>query len=303
MPDFEAWTPADWSALAGVVTALVAVAAALFAFMQVRQARLLREEQAQPIVVVDFESAPVWHNAIELVIQNIGKTIATNVHVTFDPPLKSTQRHEGYDLAQSTLLTKGIPTMPPGKRVTAMFDLSHERKDSGLPMAYVAKVDFADAHGRAQQSLTYVLDLEFMYGLMRFTEYGVHDAAKALREMRDAMNKWTAHFDGLRVYIVDEDWRQFDEQWQWERGGEPPTMANPTPAGRPSPSRFDRHREPLWKSMVWRVRLGFAKNRRRRELKAEMAARPDLAPMIQQQLERLDEGRSWVGRLLSRRFG
>ncbi len=292
MPDFPAWTPEDWSALSAGVTAIVAVVAALFAFLQVRQARLLREEQAQPFVVVDFESSAVWQNAIELVIENIGKTVARDVRVTFDPPLESTEQHEGYDLSKSVLLAEGIPTMPPGKRVAALFDLSHKRYDSGLPMSYVATVNFSDARGKRQDALTYVLDLNFRYGLMRFTEYGLHDGVKAIREIRDTMKKWTAvHPRGLRVYTVDDDARRFDERWQMEHGGHPPTLANPTPAGRRSPSRFDRYKEPLWKRAVWGLRLAARRRKRREELRAEMWARPDLAPMLQRELELLESFR------------
>lgn len=287
MPDFGAWGPADWSALSAAVTAAVAVVAAAFAFLQVRHARLLREEQAQPFVVVDFESSPVWRNAIELVIENIGKTVATNVRVSFDPPLQSTQQAEGYDLSKSVLLTQGIPTMPPSKRVATMFELSHDRKDSGLPLTYTAKVDFADSRGKPQKSLTYVLDLNFLYGLRRFREYGVHDAAKAVQEMRDAMNKWTDHFDGIRVYVVDEDARHFEERWQMEKGGDVPTMGNPLPARRPAPSRFDKYKEPVWKRMYWSIRQEVDRRKRLAELEAKVAQRPDLASELEPQLARL----------------
>jgi hypothetical protein len=292
MPDFPAWTPADWSALSAAITALIAFVAAVFAFLQVRHARLLREEQAQPFVVVDFESSPVWHNAIELVIQNIGKTVAKNVRVAFDPPLESTQRQEGYELSKSVLLTQGIPTMPPGKRVTALFDLSHDRKDSGLLMSYTATVHFADSRGRPQEALTYVLDLNFLYGLMRFTERGVHDAAKALMEMRDTMTKWTAHSKGIRVYAVDEDARNFNDRWQQDKSGEFPSLASPTPAGRRTPSRFDKYKEPIWRRIYWAVQQERNRRERIRELEARVQARPDLDPMLRHELDRL-RSRGW----------
>jgi len=294
MPDFSAWDPADWSALSGGVTALVAVVAAAFAFLQVRHAKLLREEQAQPFVVVDFESSPVWRNAIELVVQNIGKTVAKNVRVTFDPPLKSTEQQGGYELAKSVLLTQGVPTMPPGKRVSALFDFTHERKDSGLPMTYTATVEFTDSRGRRQETLSYILDLNVLYGLMKFTEYGVHDAAKALVEMQKTMGKWTAHSNGIRVHTLDEDARNFNDRWQKEKSGRHPSLANFTPAGRRTPSRFDKYREPLWRHWYWSIQLERDRRSRIRELEAQSAARPDIAQMNAHELERLWSS-SWPG--------
>lgn len=205
MPDFSAWTPADWSAAGTVATAVIAFAAALFAYRQVREARRLREEQAQPFVVVDFEPSPVWGNIINLVVENVGKTLAREVKLTFTPRLASTQVKEEYDLNESALLKEGIPTMPPGKRVVTLFDLSHQRVKSGLPQTYRVKVEFKDSRGREQVPLEYVLDLSYYYGLMSVREYGLHDAAKALRDIEATLRKWTAHVDGLRVWIRDED--------------------------------------------------------------------------------------------------
>lgn len=45
------------------------------------------------------------------------------------------------------------------------------------------------------------------YGLQSAEELGVHDAAKALKRIADRLERWSAHFNGLRVYSVDEDAR------------------------------------------------------------------------------------------------
>jgi hypothetical protein len=154
-------------------------------------------------------------------------------------------------------------------------------------MSYTATVHFADSRGRPQDTLTYVLDLNFLFGLMQLTEYGLHDGAKALMEVRDTMKKWTDHFNGLRVYVIDEDARQFSDQWQRKKGGRRPSMAHPIPAGRPTPSRFDRHREPIWRRIYWAVRLEQARREQIHELEAKAEARPDLDPMLREQIERL----------------
>lgn len=205
LPDFSAWTAADWSAAGTVATAIIASVAALVAFHQVREARKLREEQAQPFVVVDFELSPVSGNIINLVVENVGKTLARDVKLAFTPRLESTQVSGDYDLKNTTLLKDGIPTMPPGKRIVALFDVSHQRFSSGLPLSYTVKVEFRDSRRRKQEPLEYVLDLSFYYGLMSVNEYGLHHAAKALREIESTLKKWTAHINGLRVWVRDED--------------------------------------------------------------------------------------------------
>ena len=53
------------------------------------------DQDPRPFVVVDFESSPAWQKAIELVIENIGTTVAANVTLEFDPPLESADKMEG----------------------------------------------------------------------------------------------------------------------------------------------------------------------------------------------------------------
>jgi hypothetical protein len=270
----------DWTALATCATALVAAAAALYARNQVKEARTLREEQAQPFVVVDFEPSPAWRQAINLVVENIGKTLATNVRITFDKPLESTETHPGFEISESVLLTEGIPCMPPGKRVTALFDLAHQRKDSGLPMTYVATVEFCDGRGRQQKALTYVLDLNFYYGLMSIDEYGMHHAAKALGEIHKIMKKWTGHHGRLGIDSFDADYAAWRANWERERGG-PPTFGRSRPAGRRAPTKFRHLQEPLAQRVFWAFALPVVKRRaaraeRREDLRLARAGRHDL---------------------------
>lgn len=239
---FTAISAEQWSAVgslvqaaATVLTLVVAVAAVRYAARQVREARAqveearrtreeqarqaaealaerqrrdqrLQEEQARPFVVVDFEPSPVWGNLIDLVFENVGKTLAKNVRFTFDPPLESSQKaQDGYDFSKAAILTNGIPAMPPGSRVSALFDLSHERINTALPMSYTVRVDLQDALGRDQEPLEYVLDLNFRYGLRRVETRTIHDVAKSLKEIEKAVGRWTQHFNGLRVWVRDED--------------------------------------------------------------------------------------------------
>lgn len=164
-----------------------------------------QEELARPFVVVDFEPSLVFSNAINLVFENIGKTLAKNVRFTFEPPLESSQAGVEYQFKDSVLINKGIPAMPPGRRFEVIFDMSHERIKTELPMTYRVRVDSQDATGRDQEPLEYVLDLNFRYGHMQFEIKTIHHAAKSLREIEKIMGKWTQHFNGVRVWVRDED--------------------------------------------------------------------------------------------------
>lgn len=205
LPDLSMWPPEHWTAVFQGVTAAIALVSVVFAFRQVLEARKLREEQAKPFVVVNFETSKVWEKGLLLVVENIGKTLARNVHLRFSPKLVSTMSEDGYDLNESILIQNGIPSMPPGMKVSALFDLSHKRKSADLPMAYKVEVEFEDFRGNRQTPLEYLLDLNIYYGLRSIREYGIHHAAKALMEIDRTLTRWTAHFNGLRVWVRDED--------------------------------------------------------------------------------------------------
>jgi hypothetical protein len=236
IPDHAAWSPADWSALGTMITALVAVVAAGFAWAQVRHARKLREEQAKPYVVVGFEPSPVWANAINLYVENIGSTVASDVQIRFDRPLESKVRTE--DINDSKLFREGISTMPPGMRLETLFDLTHERYDTDLPMAYQATVSYLGLGSRREETI-YTLDMGIYYGLEGFEAKGMHQVAKSVDTIAQLMKKWTGSRGRLNVWVKDEDYQRWSDNWQRERGGDTPSLGVPFPAGRRTPSPYD----------------------------------------------------------------
>jgi hypothetical protein len=90
--------PGVWSALAGCVTAIVAVVAAIFAWSQVKLARETREEIAQPNVVLYTEPSSATMQILEIVLKNFGSTPAYNVKVTVNPPIKARPNSPGEDV-------------------------------------------------------------------------------------------------------------------------------------------------------------------------------------------------------------
>ncbi len=267
---------------------------------QGQQAQQLRDEQAAPVVVVDFEPSEVWGNFINLVIENVGQTLARDVKLTFTPPLRSSQENKdgGFRIADSVLLKQGIPAMAPRKRIVTLFDVSHDRVNTNLPMTYDVKVEFTNWQAEPRPPLQYVLDLNFRYGLRRVEPKGIHHVAKSLSEIERSLRKWTNHGNGLRVWLRDEDARIFEENWQEEHGGDFPSLGRPYPAGRPAPSWFDRLREPLWKRLYWTTRNSLIERpSERRRLRERMEGRPDIASMLQ---ERYDALEPWWSRLRKR---
>jgi hypothetical protein len=71
----------------------VLVAAALYARAQLREARELSRDEARPYVVVEVE--PGRPPLTNLVVANLGRTMARNVRIETEPPLDSSVYRSG----------------------------------------------------------------------------------------------------------------------------------------------------------------------------------------------------------------
>jgi hypothetical protein len=186
--------PSWVAAVSGLGTLTIAGLAANYARGQLDLARTLREDKARPFVIVDFEPSPgPGAPFVDLVIRNIGETLARNVKLTFDPPLQSTfyarpQRGVAASIGDIRLISNGIPSMPPGREYRILFDNMAERyEQSAMERTYNVTVDLASNRG-AEESLTQVLDLNVFYGYSNAENYGLNHIAKTLRAWAKSNN-------------------------------------------------------------------------------------------------------------------
>ena len=104
----------DWTAVAAWAawaTVGIYIVLGLFAWRQVGEARKLREEQARPFVIVDFEPGFL----VYLTVENLGRTMAREVSICFDKPLESSLSGRR-ELDESPLFREPIPALPPARR-------------------------------------------------------------------------------------------------------------------------------------------------------------------------------------------
>jgi hypothetical protein len=217
MDFYDGWTAAEWAAFGQVGTFAVALIAAVFALMQIRQARKLREEQAQPNVVayVEFNRASSMH--LDLVVRNLGQTVAHDVTFAFEPKLQAAMVNPyGYAAADAHFLRDGIPALPPGMEYRMLFESGPERKQrDDLPKKYEATVRCFDRRRKPIEE-RYILDLDSFYGYSQMTVKGPHEIAKAAEKIATMAQRWTAHTSGIKVYGVDEAAHQRRLKAQYE---------------------------------------------------------------------------------------
>lgn len=188
-------TITDWLTAIGTDgTVLIAILAAIPAYRAVREARQLREDQARPFVTITLEPSRASRKHLDLVVKNIGATVARDVRFLFSEPLRSTGDATGFPLANVKFLHDGIAVLAPGAEYRALFDFipgrEQAKKDgAALPDSYTATVIYKNRNGDNLPSEEYVLDYALSRGSLHVEEFGLTDLVKEARELRQTLQQ------------------------------------------------------------------------------------------------------------------
>lgn len=147
--------------------------------------------QSRPYVLLSLEASPISFSFLDLVVENAGAGPALDVRIQVDPPFRRAKETRGNEIAEARIFREPIPLLPPRYRVRTFFDSAIERNGapSGeLPDTHEVTIEYHDGRGNSWRERT-VLDMTILDGLMFTEEYGIHHAAKALREIKDVLKK------------------------------------------------------------------------------------------------------------------
>lgn len=197
--DVVTWTD-EWQVfLVGAQLAVLLMAAGV-AGWQVVEARKLRLQQNRPFVVIDFEVEAGY--LIYLEITNLGTSLARDVRIEIDPPLKTTTE---IHLEDMKMLNEGVPTLAPGKKLKTLYDLFNRRNDDSLPSTHTAMLHYTDEDGGRSFEEEFILDLELYRYLSTVTRRSVHDLHKQLEEIRKVLAGWSANIGRGMVAMSYEE--------------------------------------------------------------------------------------------------
>jgi hypothetical protein len=203
---FWGMSAGGWTALAGVCGVLLALGAAVVGGWQLKEARRLRIEQAQPYIAVYADASPAGSWVFDLVIKNFGRTPATNIRVRIEPTLQRTAPGD-----KTVALPAVIPTLVPGQEWRTFWDTQLARQDSSLPSSYAVEARFSDATGKREYRLGFELDWEATTHRDVVDVATLHDAAKALQDIRELLKK-AIPAGALNVMSRDGDARDARER-------------------------------------------------------------------------------------------
>jgi hypothetical protein len=179
------WTTERIIALSSVLTLVLLGLAVFYGKRQVEVARRSRQEQSRPFVVVDFE--PRRRIAIEIVVTNLGSTMAKDVALTFIPDLESTLDEPNRRVKNVPFLANPIPSLAPAKEHRVLFDEAPKRRNSDLPGRYEVSVTYVghDGHDYTDQQ---TLDLGVFWNAPLIREKTLHDVWTTLDQMQQSLH-------------------------------------------------------------------------------------------------------------------
>lgn len=167
--------------LATTLAFLVAAAAAMVAYRQLRHMEAARLDQSRPYVLVTVDNNPAAFHVIDLVVENAGAGPARDVVIKVDPPLTRVKEEKDYKLSESRLFSAPVPVLPPGFKIRTFFDSAIDRSSADVPQTHNVTITYNDGHGHEWTEHS-VLDFSLLEGLQYTEVYEVHHVAKALQE-------------------------------------------------------------------------------------------------------------------------
>lgn len=192
------WTDVAQVVLVGLQLVLLGIAA-FVATRQVREARRLREDQARPFIVADFD---VRDHLIFLTVSNVGTSLAREVRFDIEPELRSTI--EEVPPGDLKMFREGIPTLAPGKEMRTLFDTFIQREQVGLEDEYRFVIRYSDDRENREFEEELVLDIGLYRNVLTVARHGVHHVDKTLDKILKEIKKWRAGSRGLLTLSPEE---------------------------------------------------------------------------------------------------
>lgn len=172
-----------------------------------------QREQAEPYVIADIRPRVPGSSLLVFVIENIGPTLARDVQLSVDPPLRTTLGAEREAILNQAV-TRKIAALPPGRRLPFVMDVGHKVFSSSLPLLYTVKVEATGPFG-IMAPLTYVIDLEILRSTELDTdslEWSTHVLAEQSKKSARSQEHQADALRSLARHVIETSAQTHEEE-------------------------------------------------------------------------------------------
>jgi len=160
-----------------------------------------RDQETAPYVIAYFE---VKNHAIYLYIKNIGKTVARNIKLEFEPKLQTTLM-EDY-ISNTNLIKNGIKSIAPGQEIKTLLDTAPRYLNSSLPMSYAVKIGYCGGLLNKIRESEQILDISVLSGLIPGDENGIPELVKEIKDLSKNNKKISEMLDEIQSHLANGIW-------------------------------------------------------------------------------------------------
>ena len=213
--------------LSGAISALVIIVAAFFAWSQLHEAQVLRENQTRPFVVIEF--LPEASSIINMRISNLGSTMARYISFAIKPPLETTHEAQ-WQIMDMNIFRSGIRSLAPGRVIEFFFDTWIGRAD--MNGRHKVTITYRGERGREYKD-ELDLDLDVFLEMHFIGRKGLHDIHKQLEDIAGTLQNFKAWGGGLLakspgdVAKEEEEFMQAVEEQGKQQEKTPPASIEP----------------------------------------------------------------------------
>ncbi|MFJ8929100.1 hypothetical protein ACIRLA_21230 [Streptomyces sp. NPDC102364] len=191
--------------IAIVVSVLTAVGTLVYTHQQMKAAKKAnalaeqaQREQVLPYVIADIRERVPGSQLLCFFIENSGPTVARDVQLSVEPPLRSALGEETAAKLNEAV-TRKISVLPPGRSLMYLMDVGNRLFKSDLPRQYTVVVNASGPFG-AVETLTYTIDLEVLKASLlnrESLEWSTHVIAEESKKATKAQKEQTEILEKL----------------------------------------------------------------------------------------------------------
>jgi len=167
-----------------------------------------REQETDPYVTVSFD-IPYGQFLILLAVKNIGKTIAEDIVITFEPELESS---EGKEINDIPMIKDGISSLPPGGEIKTLFDSTVSYfNNENLPRTYQSTIKYKGGISDRYRTVAQSIDLSAYEGVSFVSEKGMRQLVKEIEKIQKSEDKISKSLKKIELNMAENFWIQNNE--------------------------------------------------------------------------------------------